>query len=86
MPVVAGAGSRLPETYVLQLELEGGASRKIYTVEREVEGQKMQVCYGRYGHTNVKVSHFKFTSNDEGVTRLVSSSDVATGAERQVGL
>ena len=58
MPVVSGSHLVLPEAYVVQLELEAKVSRKtVYTIDKEVEGEKKQQYYRRCGKTNVEVSN-----------------------------
>ena len=58
VPVVPGSHLVLPETYVVQLELETKVSRKtVYTIDKEVEGEKKQQYYRRCGKTNVEVSN-----------------------------
>ena len=59
MPVVSGTHLVLPETYVVQLELEAKVGRKtVYTIDnKEVEGATKQQYYRRCGRTNVEVSN-----------------------------
>jgi hypothetical protein len=58
VPVVSGSHLVLPETYVIQLELEAKVGRKtVYTIDnKEVEGATKQQYYRRCGRTNVEMS------------------------------
>lgn len=63
VPVVSQSRLVLPEVFVVQLELMGhGASRKIYTIDREEDGEMKQLCYCRCGRTNVEVSNNQTTT------------------------
>ena len=60
VPVVSGSHTARapPQTYVLQLEIRGrGGSRKeVYTMVRERDGQRTELCYSRCGKSDVRVS------------------------------
>ena len=57
VPVMSHSQAVLPEMYVIQFELEAKISNKtIYTIDKDVEGERKQMCYFRYGKTNVEVS------------------------------
>lgn len=86
VPVVSGSHTARvpPQTFVLQLEImgRGGSRKEVYTIVRERDGQRTEVCYSRCGKSDVRVSCISIITFNNSLS-LSLSTDFPSGTTWQ---